>query len=54
MSGLGYIISGAIAIVFGVIGFLAGGMHRRKTAESAIGSAEEQAKRILSDAMKTA
>lgn len=50
-----YIICGAVsAVVFGIIGFFAGQAHRRKTAEAAIGSAEDQSRKILSDAMKTA
>ncbi len=48
------IIFGAIALVLGVIGFISGSAFRRKSAEKAIGSAEDEAKRILSDAMKTA
>ncbi len=43
-----------VAVVLGIIGFFIGSVYRRKSAESKIGSAEEQAKRILSDAMKTA
>lgn len=49
-----YILIAAGIIVFGVIGFIVGSRHRRKTAEAAIGSAEDEARRILSDAMKTA
>ena len=49
-----YIVGGVVAILFAVVGFVAGSVHRRKSAESAIGSAEEEARRILSDAMKTA
>ncbi|MCI9406047.1 MAG: ribonuclease Y [Oscillospiraceae bacterium] len=49
-------------IVTGVIAFLAGGVlcffigvrYRRKVAEAEMGSAEEEAKRILSDAIKSA
>ena len=49
-----YIIGG-VALVLGlVIGFVSGSIHRRKSAEAAIGSAEDEAKRILSDAMKNA
>ena len=49
-----FVIFGAVALVLGVIGFIAGSIFRRKSAEKAIGSAEDEAKRILSDAMKTA
>ncbi len=49
-------------IITGVIAFLAGGVlcffvgvqYRRKVAEAELGSAEEEAKRILSDAIKSA
>ena len=37
-----------------VVAFLAGVNHRKREAESAIGSAEQEAKRIVSDAIKTA
>lgn len=49
-----YIILGIVAVVLAILGFIAGSVHRRKTAESTIGSAEDEAKRILSDAMKNA
>lgn len=49
-----YVIFGAVALVLCVIGFFAGSAFRRKSAEKTIGSAETEAKRILSDAMKTA
>ncbi len=49
-----YIIFGAIALVLAVIGFAIGCAYRRKSAEASIGSAEEEAKRILSDAIKNA
>ena len=51
---ISYVIIGAIALVLGVIGFILGSVFRRKSAEKAIGSAEDEAKRILSEAMKTA
>ena len=38
----------------GTIAFFAGVSHRRKIAEAKIGSAEEEAKRLVNDAMKTA
>ncbi len=49
-----YIIGGVVALLFGVSGFVFGSLHRRKSAEATIGSAEEEARRILSDAMKNA
>ncbi len=49
-----YIIMGAVAVVLAVIGFIAGTIYRRKSAEATIGSAEDEARRILNDAMKTA
>ena len=49
-----YIVEGVAAIVAIVIAFVLGSLHRRKTAEAAIGSAEDQARRILNDAMKNA
>lgn len=42
------------AVVVGIVFFVLGSNHRKRKAEAEIGSAEEQAKRILSDAMKTA
>lgn len=41
------------AAAAGVVAFLAGVAHRKKQAEAAIGSAEQEAKRIVSDAIKT-
>ena len=49
-----YIILAVVAVVLAVVGFFAGSAYRRKTSEATLGSAEEEAKRILSDAMKTA
>ncbi len=49
-----YIIAGVVAVVFAVIGFITGSVYRRKSAEATIGSAEDEARRILSDAMKNA
>lgn len=39
------------AIVFGVLGFYLGGLHRRRVAEAAIGSANEEATRIINSAI---
>ena len=48
------LIAVAAAAASGLICFFLGSAHRRKTAEFTIGSAEEEAKRIVSDAIKTA
>lgn len=42
------------AVVFGVLGFIIGGQHRKKVAEAAIGSATEEAARIVNQAVQTA
>ncbi len=42
------------AVVFGVVGFVLGGIHRKKVAEAAIGSATEEATRIVNQAVQTA
>ena len=42
------------AAVAGALGFFLGGENRKRTAEAKIGSAEEEAKRIVNDAIKTA
>ncbi len=51
---LWYIIEGVAALVIAIIAFFSGSSHRRRTAEAAIGSAEDEARRILNDAMKNA
>ncbi len=51
---ISYVIWGAVALVALIIAFILGSAYRRKSSEKAIGSAEDEAKRILSDAMKTA
>ena len=52
------VIAAVIAVVAGVVAaaitFFAGVSYRRKTAEAKIGSAEEEAKRLINDAMKAA
>ncbi|MBP3705688.1 MAG: ribonuclease Y [Clostridia bacterium] len=48
------IILGVSAVILGAVGFLAGSVYRKKSAEKSIGSAEDEAKRILNDAMKNA
>ncbi len=49
-----YVISAAALVVGIIAGFIFGGIHRKKVAENEIGSAEQEAKRIISDAMRTA
>ncbi|MEE0840730.1 MAG: ribonuclease Y [Acutalibacteraceae bacterium] len=51
---LPYIIGGAVALVLAVIGFFVGMSYRRKSDDKAIGSAKDEAKRILNDAIKNA
>lgn len=47
-----YVIFSIITLAVGIIGFILGHLHRKKTAEATINSAEEEARRILSDAIK--
>ena len=54
METIGWIVTVIAAVVFAVLGFIVGWMLRRKSAESTIHSAEDEARRILSDAMKNA
>ena len=54
MDWLFYTIAVAAVIVVGIICFILGSSHRKKIAENEIGSAEAEARRILSDAMKNA
>ena len=49
------VVAVLVAIAAGVaLGFYLGVQHRRRTAEAKIGSAEEEAKRIVNDAIKSA
>ncbi len=49
------IIIGVVALLLGgVVGFIAGGAHRKKVAEAAIGSATQEAARIVNAAMTEA
>ena len=43
-----------VAVVVGALAFYAGSVYRRKTAEAKIGSAEEEAKRLVNEAIRTA
>lgn len=51
---LAIIIAVVSAVVFGVVGFFLGGLHRKKVAEAKIGSANEEALRIVNQAVQTA
>lgn len=42
------------AVVFGVVGFVVGNLYRKKVAEAKIGSANEEALRIVNQAVQTA
>ena len=44
----------AVGVVCAVIAFIAGSNHRKHTAEAEIGSAEQEAKRLVNEAIKTA
>ncbi len=48
------IVAVVVAIVFGVVGFVLGGKHRKKTAEGLIGSADAEATRIINQAVNEA
>ncbi len=54
MSGLAIVLIVVSAIVFGVLGFIIGNIYRKKVAESKIGSANEEALRIVNQAVQTA
>ena len=49
-----YCVLAAAAVILGIGGFFAGVNYRKKVAEGELGSAEEQAKKILNDAYKQA
>ena len=44
----------AAAVVFGVAGYIIGGLHRKKVAEATIGSANKEAARIVNEALTEA
>ncbi len=48
------IIAVVSAVVFGAVGFIVGVLHRKKVAEAEIGSANEEALRIVNQAVQTA
>ncbi len=52
--GVAVVIAVVSAVVFGVLGFVIGGIYRKKVAEAKIGSANEEALRIVNQAVQTA
>ncbi len=52
--GVAVVIAVVSAVVFGVLGFVVGGVYRKKVAEAKIGSANEEALRIVNQAVQTA
>ena len=52
--GVAVIIAVVSAVVFGALGFVIGGVYRKKVAEAKIGSANEEALRIVNQAVQTA
>ncbi len=54
MDTTGIIVAVISAVVFGVLGFVIGGLYRKKVAEAKIGSANEEALRIVNQAVQTA
>ncbi len=52
--GLAIIIAVVSAVVLGALGFILGGIYRKKVAEAKIGSANEEALRIVNQAVQTA
>ena len=51
---LAVLVGLVVGAVCGALGFYVGGEQRKRTAEAKIGSAEEEAKRIINDAIKAA
>ncbi len=49
-----YIVGGIVALVLGVIGFFSGSAYRSKADKTAVGTAKDEARRILNDAIKNA
>ena len=52
--GVAVVIAVVSAVVFGALGFVIGGIYRKKVAEAKIGSANEEALRIVNQAVQTA
>lgn len=53
MDPLFIVIAIVLILVFGAVGFVSGIFYRKKFAETTVGSAEEEAKRIVSEAVKS-
>lgn len=49
-----YIIGAVIAVVLGVVGFIGGSAYRKNADKTELGSAKDEARRILNDAIKNA
>ncbi|MBE6733183.1 MAG: ribonuclease Y [Ruminococcaceae bacterium] len=49
-----WIILGVTAVALGIVGFVIGLVYRKKSTENTIGSAKEEARRILNEAIKNA
>lgn len=54
MTTVGYIVAAAAFVIALVIGFPIGIQYRKKVAEKEISSAEDEAKRIINEAIKSA
>ena len=52
--GVAVVIAVVSAVVLGALGFVSGGVYRKKVAEAKIGSANEEALRIVNQAVQTA
>ncbi len=52
--GVAVVIAVVSAVVFGALGFVIGGVYRKKVAEAKIGSANEEALRIVNQAVQSA
>ena len=53
MTTVGYIVAAAAAVIALLIGFLVGIQYRKKVAEKEISSAEDEARRIINEAIKS-
>ena len=53
MTTVGYIVAAVAAVIALLIGFLVGIQYRKKVAEKEISSAEDEARRIINEAIKS-
>lgn len=51
---LAIVIAAVVGIAAAIVGYIAGGIHRKKVAESKIGSAEKEAAKIINEAVSKA